>query len=378
MDPAQETPSQAEPVDPKIKKQIEFYFCDSNLPKDRFLLSKTKETPEGWVSLELIASFKKMRELGATTSKLAVAAAASDFLEVDQEATRVRRTTPLPETDVTIPRSLHAKEFPGDTSIEQLESFFSGYGTVLSVRLLKSDKKETESAPISAFIEFSTKEEAEAVISKEITFANAKLEMVSKEEYLKQNPSASSENEKGKDGKKKGHDGKGGDKKDKSEKKEDSYKAYPKGIFIKIEGIGEGATMHDIKDTFSKYGSVKFVEFKEGETVACIRFDTPDDASEAVRGEKNAGTEICGSAITVSAITGEEEDQKLEEIKQKQVDNENANIPTKAVKSVFVVTYYCFQVDKMNRFGDKVLFISSRFILSFARFREVEAVEAVG
>ncbi|EKX47340.1 hypothetical protein GUITHDRAFT_54382, partial [Guillardia theta CCMP2712] len=187
----------------KIKKQIEFYFCDSNLPKDRFLLSKTKETPEGWVSLELIASFKKMRELGATTSKLAVAAAASDFLEVDQEVTRVRRTTPLPETDVTIPRSLHAKEFPGDTGIEQLESFFSGYGTVLSVRLLKADKKanaDSDTAPISAFIEFSSKEEAEAICQKEISFANAKLEMVSKEEYLKQNPSASSENEKAKDG----------------------------------------------------------------------------------------------------------------------------------------------------------------------------------
>jgi hypothetical protein len=58
----------AEPaeVDQQLKKQIEFYFSDSNLPKDKFLLQLTKKTPEGWVSLKTISEFKKMRDMGAT------------------------------------------------------------------------------------------------------------------------------------------------------------------------------------------------------------------------------------------------------------------------------------------------------------------------
>jgi hypothetical protein len=58
----------AEPaeVDQQLKKQIEFYFSDSNLPRDKFLLHLTQKTPEGWVSLETISEFKKMRDMGAT------------------------------------------------------------------------------------------------------------------------------------------------------------------------------------------------------------------------------------------------------------------------------------------------------------------------
>ena len=58
----------AEPaeVDQQLKKQIQFYFSDSNLPRDKFLLHLTQKSPEGWVSLETISEFKKMRDMGAT------------------------------------------------------------------------------------------------------------------------------------------------------------------------------------------------------------------------------------------------------------------------------------------------------------------------
>ena len=37
-----------------VMRQFEFYFSDSNLPKDKFLLMQTKKTPEGWVSLKVL------------------------------------------------------------------------------------------------------------------------------------------------------------------------------------------------------------------------------------------------------------------------------------------------------------------------------------
>lgn len=43
--------------------QIEFYFSDSNLPRDAFLLSAVEEAPDGYVSLALICTFKRMRDV---------------------------------------------------------------------------------------------------------------------------------------------------------------------------------------------------------------------------------------------------------------------------------------------------------------------------
>ena len=89
-------------TDPKIKQQLEFYFLDSNLPKDKFLLTVSKKTPEGWVSLKTISEFKKMRQMDATVSKLGAAAKASDFLAVDDKAENMRRTTALPDTEALL------------------------------------------------------------------------------------------------------------------------------------------------------------------------------------------------------------------------------------------------------------------------------------
>ena len=45
------------------RPQIEFYFSDSNLPRDAFLLSAVEEAPDGFVSLALICTFSRMRTL---------------------------------------------------------------------------------------------------------------------------------------------------------------------------------------------------------------------------------------------------------------------------------------------------------------------------
>jgi len=66
--------SKAEPaeVDLQLKKQIEFYFSDSSLSRDKVLLQHTKKTPEGWVPLKIILGFKKLCAMGATVSSVLV------------------------------------------------------------------------------------------------------------------------------------------------------------------------------------------------------------------------------------------------------------------------------------------------------------------
>ena len=47
----------------KVVRQIEFYFSDSNLPRDRFMLERVHESPEGYVDIGLIATFARMRDI---------------------------------------------------------------------------------------------------------------------------------------------------------------------------------------------------------------------------------------------------------------------------------------------------------------------------
>lgn len=41
---------------------VEFYFDDANLPYDKFMWKLHSQTPEHWIPIATVASFKRMRE----------------------------------------------------------------------------------------------------------------------------------------------------------------------------------------------------------------------------------------------------------------------------------------------------------------------------
>ncbi|MDB0053701.1 hypothetical protein N9F40_01560 [bacterium] len=47
----------------KVKAQMEFYFSDSNLPRDKFLRETVEADPDGFVDIQLLATFSRMRSL---------------------------------------------------------------------------------------------------------------------------------------------------------------------------------------------------------------------------------------------------------------------------------------------------------------------------
>eukprot|EP01083_Nonionella_stella_P274038 929991_1 len=144
----------------KILKQLEFYFSDSNLPRDKFLLSLTEED-DGWVSLSAISTFNRMRRLTTDLTAITLAARLSpSLLEVSADGARVRRRTPLP-TDEDLEgmekRTLNFSGAPKDSSIDSMIECFSQHGTVLSVRIFKRNQG-------CGLVEFSSVEEATRVI----------------------------------------------------------------------------------------------------------------------------------------------------------------------------------------------------------------------
>ena len=86
-----------------VRKQMEFYFCDSNLPRDAFLLEEVARAKrdgfDGAIDIALIAGFSRMRDILApyggkdnakNVERIAKALETSELLEVVQE-TRVKR-----------------------------------------------------------------------------------------------------------------------------------------------------------------------------------------------------------------------------------------------------------------------------------------------
>ena len=81
----------------EILKQVEFYFSDANLPRDKFLWTLTQSDPkrEGWVPISTIASFKRMQRFQPFEAVVAALRTSKELLEVNEDGTAVRRRNPL-------------------------------------------------------------------------------------------------------------------------------------------------------------------------------------------------------------------------------------------------------------------------------------------
>lgn len=89
-------------LEQKIISQIEYYFGDINLSRDKFLQGKIKED-EGWVTLEVLLTFKRLAALSTDPEVIASAIEKSEnkLVEVSEDRKKLRRNPdkPVPELD---------------------------------------------------------------------------------------------------------------------------------------------------------------------------------------------------------------------------------------------------------------------------------------
>ena len=94
--PAAPAPT-VEEIKAKALKQVEFYFSDSNLPRDKFLLKEVQKSEDGWIPISLIATFARMKKITEDVRLIATALEESEsLLQVNEEQTHVRRLSALP------------------------------------------------------------------------------------------------------------------------------------------------------------------------------------------------------------------------------------------------------------------------------------------
>lgn len=124
----------------KIVEQVEFYFSDESLLKDAFLLKHVRRNKEGFVSLKLVSSFKRVRQICKDWRAVGLAIKkCSEKIEMNDLNTKIRRLEALPDYDETLPsRTIVATGLPFDKlTIEKVSDIFSKCGEIALVRILR-------------------------------------------------------------------------------------------------------------------------------------------------------------------------------------------------------------------------------------------------
>jgi len=210
-------------LEDKIKKQVEFYFSDSNFPKDKFLRAQAALNEEGYVPLSVVASFSKMKALTSDITAIVKALQDSEHLKVSSDGTMVKRIADLPQEDVSAIKTVYAKGFPAEQgyTLDDVESVFGKFGKILCVRIRKGLGKRIKP---SVFVEFNTAEEARAAAAATSTFKDKPLEVLMKADYFAKKKEERKQKFSEKKNIKRKADGQEGEEEEKTEEKKEKKK----------------------------------------------------------------------------------------------------------------------------------------------------------
>ncbi|POM60894.1 Rna-binding la domain containing hypothetical protein, partial [Phytophthora palmivora] len=123
-----------------ICDQLEYYFCDENLLGDLFLLKNMNM--DGYVKLELLASFGRVKKLTTDMEQIKKALELSTKLLLNEDETMVCRKEPLSPNQTyhgKLARTAIAYNLPEDASVASLRETFQGCGEISYLRLLKKN-----------------------------------------------------------------------------------------------------------------------------------------------------------------------------------------------------------------------------------------------
>lgn len=311
---------------------MEFYFSDSNLYRDAFLLEKITTDPDGFVDIAILCIFNRLKSLLNIDAKSAVdvsddaiqqvvdAVEGSTELVLSEDTKRLKRSMPMTKDASEVAkeiddRSLMVSPFRFDVRLEQLEEYFESLGKVNAVRMRRHVSSKDFRG--SVFAEFESKEEAGRVLnaSKEgegFVFDGAKLVMEPKVEFIKKKEeekrarATAAEQEK--------------EEEEKAIHVEDAeieeFGADP-GTFVKFDfgdvGLGDNVTFGMIKDSFGgKDKGLMFVEYTKGDAIGYARFTSSSEAKAAL--EESGKRMLAGFEASLSVLEGEDEKEYIRKV----------------------------------------------------------------
>ncbi|XP_071954347.1 la-related protein 7-like [Antedon mediterranea] len=142
-----------------IHDQLKFYFSDANLRKDRFLKQKIEADKDRYVDISVLLSFNKLKMMTTDAELVAKAVKKSNFLQVSEDKTRLRRINQMMSPKYNIDDlTVYVECLPKTADHDWLQKVFGTCGKVTYVSIPRY--KTTGDIKGFSFIEFEKPEEA--------------------------------------------------------------------------------------------------------------------------------------------------------------------------------------------------------------------------
>nr|CAD7586797.1 unnamed protein product [Timema genevievae] len=138
-----------------LRAQMEFYFSDSNLTKDRFMGQLLQKSPE--IDIAVFLKFNKIRTMTSKMKDIAKALKHSELLSVNEDGTKVFRVIPFKPKDNVDDCTIYVEQLPPDATHEWLKEVFMRYGKVAYTSIPKYKNYKIKGF---GFVEFDTPAEA--------------------------------------------------------------------------------------------------------------------------------------------------------------------------------------------------------------------------
>ncbi|XP_036327864.1 la protein homolog [Rhagoletis pomonella] len=290
-----------------IIRQVEYYFSDANLRRDKFLLEQISKDEEGWVPLSVLLTFKRLSSLTTDTTVIIDALIKSDegLLEISEDKEKLRRhpERPIPEHNEEQrkeiqSRTAYAKGFPLETTMSELIDFFSPYEKVLHITMRKYLDKPTKAYKFkgSVFVTFAKKEQAQEFIEKEkVLYNERELLRNWQEKYLEdKKEETKSKSKKGK------------------AKPEEEKLQLPKGTVVFFENGTNTVTRELLREAIEKVSGdleIAYIDYSKGDKIGHIRFVEENNGGEFL--EKLEGNKLkLNDGVELELRTLSEEEEK--------------------------------------------------------------------
>ena len=237
----------------QLLRQIEFYFGDANLNRDKWFVSLIHQNKNYFVPIEKIMSFNKIKDITTDRELFVKVCEQSSLLMVSADKIYVKRNTPFKrksKEDICL-SSIYMEGFPLDVTVEDIEKQCREW---FNTDIFYVDmKKENGQFIGSAVIEFSSPDLAVPISVMEIEGYKIMYYPVWLNAYFK-------------------------------ERKNDSF------CQVYVKNINPELTLKDIHSKYEHLGQIRKIRMRYSDTkfngTAFIVFSTPEEAKTAAM-EKN-------------------------------------------------------------------------------------------
>ncbi|KAF7386024.1 hypothetical protein HZH66_011866 [Vespula vulgaris] len=319
-----ETKESSEPTEElleQIKDQIEFYFGNVNMQRDKFLTEQIK-LDEGWIPLSVMLNFNMLATMTTDCDIIVKSLESSELIEISEDKKKIRRSPkfPLPIYNEEYRKAQEAKTvymkgFPLENiNIQKLKTYFKQYEPYENIVMRKYlDKDKTLHFKGSIYLQFKTLDDAKTFMARESVKYN-ETELIRKwaADY---NVERASEKEERKQRIQEARNKKT-EAASKDSKVADNVN-LPKGAIIHMKGMPNDCTRDIIRTRFEEFEiPIAYIHFESGDKEAWIRFQEENAAKTILEKLSENKILIEETEVTCRVLENEEEQKYLDEVKK--------------------------------------------------------------